>query len=578
MKLYLSLLLLIALLAGQDRQNEFKLARIKGLAAAGKKAEALQEMKELYRTDPNDRRFVDQYVILLKDQDQLAEVIKVYEYQLLRRPGDLNYTLELAGAYFESGAKEQALKIWDSASKQLANQVHHFSQIANSLLQHRLYEEAIDVYQQAQQQSKQPTMFLVNIAQLQQYVFKFSDALDSYLELLRLQPAQYSLVSNRIFQLYDQPEAIAAIDSFTVKLNINRPAEARLKTDLLIKSEHFNEALELLKSPRFRSGNELYNFADQMRRIGQFKLSEKAFSYLIDGDFEDHHIDNARIGQINLKIDQFNAYRNDHLKDSIATLVDKMATSILDKEQLTDLRLIYADHLLRDRIEPDKSYMILHPVISNDRLRALNPYASIILADIYFMKREFDKSKFVLDNLTHRNFEGQKFFKLAGIALMNGKSDQLRDMLSKLIQSREGLKNLYVNDLIQLFMEASALANDNSLIKNYSDIFYYYQTNQYKQALTAIDVLSEKSTSFRLNGDRLKFNLFLKLDRLEDCLQIAQSYFKSKTQDEWQLKEAKILIKQNKRNEAKQILTQLILDFPSGFWSNEARKILQDIS
>ena len=103
-----------------------------------------------------------------------------------------------ANILYRQGKEKEALRLWNNILIQNSSNLNVYSQIANSMIENRLWDEAVLTYHKAIESLPKATNFYMNIANIYKTRLMYLEATDYYLKYLAVQPKQQKFVFNQI--------------------------------------------------------------------------------------------------------------------------------------------------------------------------------------------------------------------------------------------------------------------------------------------------------------------------------------------------------------------------------------------
>lgn len=556
-------------LQGQDRSDEFKLKRADALFKQREFEKSVNLYRDLYAKNSSNQIYYSKYLENLIQLKKYADAVKIVEFKLLREPNDALTLNELAKLYYKKQNKEKAFEIWDGLFNGPALKIHHYSQIASTLISERLFEKAILCYETAQLKLNNKSLFLHTIARLYAFGFNYKKAFETHLKNLSLNPRFLNSTQRQIIQLIERPEAMKSILENISMIDSKNVNHLQIEVAIYMKAKLFQKAIKILTKDIFAESTTLITFANEARKLQQYNLAEEAYDYVLNNYSAKYHY-SAYSGLLQTRIEKSKQV-NQLQKDSIFQGIDDLFHSS-EFNKVVSIELLYYSHILIDRFESNKVIPVLSRMVKTYKLKGneLNR-ANNILAMAYFYNKDFKNSETYFKRVPEDYNNGQKFLYLSAIEML--RENKNINNLNNIISQKDGLSNVYLNDEIKILLLLNNTLKDKEDIANYSQMFYHFIIQKYDLAVDYINKI-KRDDKFELDKDRIKYELFtksMKTDSLDNL------YLKYDSEPEWQLKKAHYLIADEKLDEAIAVLNNLIIKTPQHYFAIEARRLLREL-
>ena len=195
--LYVVLLFLVAQLL-RAQEKGFLLA--KEYEQQGLYKKALRTYKALLKREKNKRVHEAYFKLLLRLH--MYEVAEAYLRKRLKEVDDLYLRVDLLYLWQEVGEKQRLKRELSQLIYQVKRNSYKLHSLANYLSKHRMYKEALQVYQKGREVEKTPGTYTLPIAQLYFALGQRREAIDEYLNYLRLHPNYLNYIQELVRSSY----------------------------------------------------------------------------------------------------------------------------------------------------------------------------------------------------------------------------------------------------------------------------------------------------------------------------------------------------------------------------------------
>lgn len=275
-----------------DVQNQIRVAH--GLERRGDYEAALRIYRRLFNLVPTNQQYyegVKRNLIRLRRFDQLIRIIQTQ----LQRSNDLRYRADLGNAYYQKGAIGEAEQIWENLLEQHAGNPGVYRLVAEAMLDNRLYDRAIEVYQRGREHLNQEHRFVFELANIYLARLDYRRATLEYLNYLEHNPRQFTYVEGRIASYTGDPdnarEVARVLESYLSRTNLDYYVQ-KLLANLYLRVRDFEKSfmayqqLESMSDPldahNRAPGNELFNFAEMALKAGEYEYARKAYDMILN--------------------------------------------------------------------------------------------------------------------------------------------------------------------------------------------------------------------------------------------------------------------------------------------------------
>lgn len=286
-KLFLILLTTLVALGSQQGYLENKFRIGQSFESTGDWENAVKIYEDIYKSDSTRSIF---YESLLRAYEQLKkydDAKRIVKARIRLFPRDLNLHSQLAKIHTRAGELDDALKIWQSLIDSNPGNTNVYYIVANAMIEVRLFENALKVYEQGRKNLNIPYIFATDIGYLHSILMNYAEATKEYLLLLKQSPEQLNFIQSRI-SIYtsklDGLKSATLIVENAYKKEPKDPVLNRLLAWLYMEGKDYEKAFEVYKildEITSSGGNEIYNFAERARRERAYSTASKAFQEVL---------------------------------------------------------------------------------------------------------------------------------------------------------------------------------------------------------------------------------------------------------------------------------------------------------
>lgn len=337
------------------------------------------------------------YFRLLLEVQDYKGAEKYLELVIKSFPGNMNYQVDLAFLYHTLEDKDRLSKYLSSLKKQFQENQYQISSIAQNLVSHQMYDDAIDFYKSARKLNGRESAFALDMAALYRMKNDKRSMTEEYINYAEGNPANLAYVKNLFQNILTEPEDQEFLEETLIQ-KIQKDPNSTLYSDLFIwlELQRKNYYSAFIQARALDRRNQ--QPGDQSMRIARIAYDNEAwddaidiYTYVIDTYGDDYNYPQARRFLIKSKENQVKsafpvdttAIRN--LAKEYSELYDQIGPNYTTLEALRNKALLHAFYL----DELDTATRILNAVIENRRApRALVSECKLDLGDIYILTGE----------------------------------------------------------------------------------------------------------------------------------------------------------------------------------------------
>ncbi len=283
-----------------DRTAQLRLAQ--SLEQASEWENAVSVYEELVRLEPANFLYFDGLRRSYTQLKQFEKAVVLIQSRLRLFPGDVMLLAQLGGLYYESGASGKADSVWHVVLVLNPKNVSSYRIVAGQMIEHRLYDGAINVYREAQTATANEAVFSDELAALYSAMQRYGEATREFTKQLQIYPDQLSFVESRIASFTSRSEgvkeALTVVRAEVGRIPANIPFHVLLAW-LLIEARDYDEGLaeyRRIDGLKKAGGVELFGFAQRLLQEKIYSVAAKGFRELIANSSTPSLLPPARFG------------------------------------------------------------------------------------------------------------------------------------------------------------------------------------------------------------------------------------------------------------------------------------------
>ncbi len=478
------------------------------LENTGKYLEALQIYQQLWDMNPSSMSYYRGVKNNLLNTKQYAKAILAAEKMLTIR-NSYYIKADIGEIHYKLGQHEQAQNIWNDIIIQNKKNPSAYQSVANSMLSNRLYDEAIEVYQQGRKNIPENTIFLIELANLYSARIDYQNATLMYIEYLDRLPSQYSYVESQLIRLakyIEEAEPIASIIKERIKNGKNIYTLKKLLAQLYIHDSNYGEAInvyqdidnlmnDMASQDRSEWGRELYEFAENALRDGAYNFSEKAYRMIIAKYPNSHYIARSDFG---LAESSFLQEKFQEALDAYYQITMNYPKSTEAKNSLIRIGQIQLEFFNDPKTAKEAFKKVLKSFPFSDQHFEANFYIAdcdIRNGNLQAAKNRYEsilKMKRVNDSVSEK-----VIFRVSLLNFWEQKFDESLAKLDEIINNEtiifDHRKGFFVNDALELSMLINENIDKKDVLDRYAKSMLLIEQKKYEEALKILNKIADTS-------------------------------------------------------------------------------------
>lgn len=254
---------------------------------AGQFERAIALLEDLRTTDPHTPVFFDKLKEAYESVKRFDDAIALVNERLAQQKTPV-LMAEKARLLYHKGDEAAADSAWQDAVDIAPQQAITYKTVYHSLVDARLFTQAIDVMEQGRLALEDPDAFRTEMAYLYSFTGQHERAIEEYLQMLAADESRTDFVKRRLGRFLDDGEAlqqsIAATSRAVREEPLSRPyrelmAYLYLEAGEYRKAFDANRAIDRLED---EDGRVLYAFAHQAADAGAYDVALDAYQLILD--------------------------------------------------------------------------------------------------------------------------------------------------------------------------------------------------------------------------------------------------------------------------------------------------------
>lgn len=506
----------------QQRDLDIKFRIGQNLEANGEWESAVKIYEEIYSVDSTN---IVYFEALLRAYDQLKrydDAKRVINSKLQKQPKDVNLISKLGKVHARAGEIKEAESIWQKIIDNNPNNLSVYGIVANAMIESRLFESALKVYQSGRQITKTEFAFASEIGYIHSLLMNYAEATKEYLLLLKQSPEQLNFIQSRMSLYTSKSDGLKSaiyITETSLEKDKKNLSLNRLLAWLYMEGKEYEKAMkiiitidEITKS----GGAELFAFAERAKREKAFEVASNAYQEIIKNYQKFQNLPAVKFGyaetkeasveekdtlkiygtilKFSFKKINFDTLSNEY--KNIIKLYEEVSTQYPKTEFAARASYRIASIYFKIFFDIESCLKLLSEIENNYKhYNLIFSDALILKSSVLIAKGQLEDARLKLEwllNYSGSTAEHKDFakYKIAEISYYLG---NFQDALKALQDILKTQSNDIVNDAISLQVFIQDNIEDEKNLKLYSKAQFFIKQHQIEKAKEMLKQISEKS-------------------------------------------------------------------------------------
>ena len=556
----------------------------------GQYQEASVLLEKIFNKTKNEAYF-DMYLTSLLKLKKFDDAEKVVKKLAKENPKNLTYIIGLARIYQEAGQPDAATKKYAEVLSNLPADEFKIRDVANRFYGFQAYDLAISTFIEGRKVLKNDKLFTYELLSIYRFKKDKNMLVQEYLAALPTTPELLLQAQSVIATVFEEKSDYIILQTALLK-KIQKEPEVEVYTKFLIwqylQQQEYEMALRQLIAQDKRikdDGFILYNSANTFLENKAYTTAIKAFEYIVSKGKDQPYFLQAKVEMINAKYQlvvsgQFDKTRISELANEYNALLEEYGTNartVFALRRWANLQAFYLNDL-------PKAEKALESALVIPGLNAADiGQIKLDLGDIYILTNQ-PWEAFLIYEQVAKQFEAQVIgneahYRSAKLSFYQGnfpyaksQADVLKASTTQLIANDALNLSLIISDNLQTPLDSNAL-------KMYADAEMLEFRNQTPAALRKLDSINIAYPNNTLADDILmsKSKIFIKGGEINKAISALKELIENFNTSIWNddaLFTLGELYEKNVKDleQAKSFYQKLINDHPGSMFSAEARK------
>jgi predicted Zn-dependent protease len=556
----------------------------------GQYQEASVLLEKIFNKTKNEAYF-DMYLTSLLKLKKFDDAEKVVKKLAKENPKNLTYIIGLARIYQEGGQPDAATKKYAEVLSNLPADEFKIRDVANRFYGFQAYDLAISTFIEGRKVLKNDKLFTYELLSIYRFKKDKNMLVQEYLAALPTTPELLLQAQSVIATVFEEKSDYNILQTALLK-KIQKEPEVEVYTKFLIwqylQQQEYEMALRQLIAQDKRikdDGFILYNSANTFLENKAYSTAIKAFEYLVSKGKDQPYFLQAKVEMINAKYQlvvsgQFDKTRIAELATEYNALLEEYGTNartVFALRRWANLQAFYLNDL-------PKAEKALESALVIPGLNAADiGQIKLDLGDIYILTNQ-PWEAFLIYEQVAKQFEAQVIgneahYRSAKLSFYQGnfpyaksQADVLKASTTQLIANDALNLSLIISDNLQTPLDSNAL-------KMYADAELLEFRKQTPAALKKLDSINIAYPNNTLADDILmsKSKIFVKTGEINKAISALKEIIENFNSSIWNddaLFTLGELYEKNVKDleQAKTFYQKLINDHPGSMFSAEARK------
>ncbi|UCF63693.1 MAG: tetratricopeptide repeat protein [bacterium] len=418
---------------------------------------AIPILEDLVIRNPQNNTYYDWLLRSYLMISDLNKADSLVSYMLTREPDDPRFQIGKADILYRQGMEKEARQMWEKILHQNATNLNIYAQVANTLIENRLWDDAVKIYLQAIETIPNAAHFYMNIANLYKSRLMYMEATDYYLKYLSVQPQQQGFIFNQIlaFQIPEeqQKEFLQILEK-----RAEEPDQAveikLLLAQLYQRYRRYGDALTIYIQLEQVKGDDLrmLQFAQAAERDSVYEVALKAYQFIIRQNPASKQNFLAYQGVVSCRFQLARQNNEPRYAEKAIELIDTMSTRFPNQPELYRLRYLQGMFQLTYYFDIDGALSIFSKIMTSKNVPAdLSNLVTIESGECFLLKGQLKEAMHRFQQVNHPSYQGYALLWQAQTSYYMKNWEMSKQLVQELINS-QGTNSAVANDALSLQM------------------------------------------------------------------------------------------------------------------------------
>lgn len=270
----------------EDEDRRYKLAQ--SYEQTGDIPGALRIYRELHEADSESRAYFDGLTRTMLALGRFKEFEPYMAARIQRYPNDPGLRIVHGDILFSAGSSEAAIQELEEALKIAPKDLTAYQAVGETYVKHREFERAAAVYEAAKRKFGRSVVLADRLARIYAILGEYRKMSNEYIDLLAEDPTRLNYAKAGLSLITNVPAGVEAAIELTEEISgiwKDRPVYLELLSWLYAEKGEYDKAFDVavrMDKMRDSRGSDIYAFADQTLRAGEYAAAIRAYEYFLE--------------------------------------------------------------------------------------------------------------------------------------------------------------------------------------------------------------------------------------------------------------------------------------------------------
>ncbi len=568
-----------------QQSSQLKMANL--FKRSGKYEQALELYLQVYRSGKVTPVLVRNIQDCYESLKRYDEMIAFFQKLITRFPTNIEYRIKLGRAYFLAGQRQKAFELWDRLLEKHKKNVYLYRSLGANLIDLRLFDRAIRVYQMAIENVPRQFSLYREIALIYRAQLNYAAALENYLHYYQHFPNQFGYIRSQIIAMTSDT---AAIPQMIGVLQTYRKSHRQLLgiddllADMYLRQKDFERAFQVYLDLYHHTGETNYLF-----RFVTKAADNEAYAYAVQGLQMLVKVEKKQNRKHQFRLELARNYYRWARQEFMAGHANKgqqllkkaqqTARAIIDEKPASPYRWaaydLLGDIALYFREDLDKAIRYYQKALQaridvryKDRIR-------LKLTRCFLMQGHLKKAAATLAHIQSRDYQSLAQFRQAELLFFQGRLQQARkafERLDKTLAADDSLKN----NVLDYALLLTLAGQDSAGLVRFARAKLLVRQKKLSEAAELFEALAKSNSPLSMKSGEQAVSLLIRLGKYERAKALLRTLSAKSSGyadgDRLYFLLARAQEKEHLWKEAFATYQQLLTQFPDSFYLEQARE------